>query len=146
MRLALTAGYCVFVCDNMAFQGDFTPVLAKHTKHFDLLDSLAVGIDRMQRNLKPMRKQIEAWRGTRISDEQARLVMYRAFIEGELEAPRYLARKVHQLYFEPEYPEFAGRNAWSLSNAFTTALKELDRDSRLPHVLAIFSLRCDEEE
>ena len=32
MRLALTVGYRVFVCDNMAFQGDFTPVLAKHTK------------------------------------------------------------------------------------------------------------------
>jgi len=29
MRLALTVGYRVFVCDNMAFHGDFTPVLAK---------------------------------------------------------------------------------------------------------------------
>src|SRR5271157_364179 len=29
MRLALTIGYRVFVCDNMAFHGDFTPVLAK---------------------------------------------------------------------------------------------------------------------
>src|SRR5579883_1258069 len=27
MRLALTCGYRVFVCDNMAFSGDFTPVL-----------------------------------------------------------------------------------------------------------------------
>src|SRR5580692_5873491 len=26
MRLALTVGYRVFVCDNMAFRGDFTPV------------------------------------------------------------------------------------------------------------------------
>ena len=31
MRLALTVGYRVLVCDNMAFHGDFTPVLAKHT-------------------------------------------------------------------------------------------------------------------
>lgn len=31
MRLALTVGYRVFVCDNLAFQGDFTPVLAKHS-------------------------------------------------------------------------------------------------------------------
>ena len=28
MRLALTVGYRVFVCDNMAFAGDLTPVLA----------------------------------------------------------------------------------------------------------------------
>jgi hypothetical protein len=26
MRLALTCGYRVFVCSNMAFSGDFTPV------------------------------------------------------------------------------------------------------------------------
>src|SRR5579862_102347 len=37
LRLALTVGYRVLVCDNMAFQGDFTPVLAKHSKHFSLV-------------------------------------------------------------------------------------------------------------
>src|SRR5438309_10533392 len=36
MHLALTVGYRVFVCDNMAFRGDFTPVLAKHSKNFSL--------------------------------------------------------------------------------------------------------------
>ena len=50
MRLAMTVGYRVFVCDNMAFQGDFSPVLAKHTKNFSLIDSISVGVDRMQRN------------------------------------------------------------------------------------------------
>jgi hypothetical protein len=40
MRLALTAGYRVLVCDNMAFHGDFTPVLAKHTKNLSLVDVL----------------------------------------------------------------------------------------------------------
>ncbi len=50
MRLALTVGYRVLVCDNMAFHGDFTPVLAKHTKHLSLVDILAVGVDRMQPN------------------------------------------------------------------------------------------------
>ncbi len=37
MRLAVTVGYRVLVCDNMAFHGDFTPVLAKHSKHFSLV-------------------------------------------------------------------------------------------------------------
>ena len=54
MRLALTVGYRVFVCDNMAFRGDFTPVLAKHSKNFSLVDALSVGVDRMQRNFEPM--------------------------------------------------------------------------------------------
>src|SRR6185436_17808781 len=42
MRLALTVGYRVFVCDNLAFKGDFTPVLAKHSKNFSLVDSLTI--------------------------------------------------------------------------------------------------------
>jgi hypothetical protein len=54
------------------------------------------------------------------------LTIYRAFIEGDLEAPRHLARKVHELYFRPVHPEFESRNMWSLSNAFTSAFKELD--------------------
>jgi hypothetical protein len=34
--------------------GVFTPVLAKHTKSFNLVDPLAVGVDRIQRNFEPM--------------------------------------------------------------------------------------------
>ena len=45
MRLAVTVGYRVLVCDNMAFHGDFTPVLAMHNKHFSLVDVLSIGID-----------------------------------------------------------------------------------------------------
>ena len=45
---------------------------------------------------------------------------------GKLEAPKHLARTVHGLYFEPKYEEFRPRTIWSLSNAFTSAFKELD--------------------
>jgi hypothetical protein len=41
------------VCDNMAFHGEFTPVLAKHSKSFSLIDGISVGVDRMQRNFVP---------------------------------------------------------------------------------------------
>lgn len=126
MRLALTVGFRVFVCDNMAFYGDFTPVLAKHSKHFNLQDALAVGIDRIQRNFEPMRRQVESWRSHQLTDDAAKLVIYRAFIESDLEAPKHLARRVHEHYFDPQYPEFSPRTFWSLSNAFTSAFKELD--------------------
>jgi hypothetical protein len=126
MRFALTVGYRVLVCDNMAFYGDFTPVLAKHTKHLSLVDTLAVGVDRMQRNFEPMKKQVEAWKATRIADETAKLVIYRAFVEGELDVPKHLARRIHDLYFNPPIEAFGPRTAWSLSNAFTSAFKDLD--------------------
>jgi hypothetical protein len=101
-------------------------VLAKHTKHLSLVDIFSVGVDRMQRNFEPMKKQVQAWKGTRLPDETAKLVIYRAFVEGELDVPKHLARRVHDLYFDPQIGEFAPRTTWSLSNAFTSAFKELD--------------------
>jgi hypothetical protein len=46
-------------------------VLAKHTKHLSLVDILSVGVDRVQRNFEPMRKQVETWKGTRLLDDIA---------------------------------------------------------------------------
>jgi hypothetical protein len=126
LRLGLTVGLRVFVCSNMAFSGDFTPVLAKHTKSFNLIDTLAVGVERIQRNFEPMQRQVEEWRKTQISDDRAKLIFYAAFVDGKLEAPRTLLSEVHRLYFEPEYPDFSARTMWSLSNAFTSAFKKLD--------------------
>ena len=126
LRLGLCCGLRVFVCWNMAFCGDFQPVLAKHTKSFNLIDMLSVGVDRIQRNFEPMRRQVETWRQTQISDEQAKLIFYSAFVEEKLDAPKSLLTDVHRLYFKPEYPEFAARTMWSLSNAFTSAFKMLD--------------------
>ncbi len=126
LRLGLTAGLRVLVCSNMAFNGDFTPVLAKHTKSFNLVDTLSVGVDHIQRNFEPMQHQVESWRRTQITDAQAKLIFYSAFVDGKLAAPRSLLSEVHRLYFEPQYPEFASRTMWSLSNAFTSAFKRLE--------------------
>ena len=62
----------------------------------------------------------------RQAHDTAKLVIYRAFVEGELDVPKHLARRVHDLYFNPQTEEFAPRTTWSLSNAFTSAFKELD--------------------
>lgn len=130
LRLALTIGYRVFVCSNMAFAGDFTPLLAKHTANFSLDDALAIGVDKIQRNFEPLQRQVENWRNLQLSDIEAKSIIYAAFIEGELEAPKSLINMVHSLYFEPIYPEFMPRNFWSLSNAFTSAFKELNPTSQ----------------
>ena len=113
--------YIVF----MAINGDFTPVLAKHSKSFSLIDCISEGVG-CNRTLSPMRKQVEAWQRSELRDVTAKVVIYEAFVEGRLEAPRRLARSVHDLYFQPKYEEFRPRTIWSLSNAFTSAFKELD--------------------
>ena len=119
-------GARVLVCMNMAFHGDFQPLLAKHSKSFSLVDAISVGVDRMQRNFEPMRRQVETWRAQQLTSATAKLIIYRAFIEDELDAPKHLARRVHELYFGPEHEDFQLRTMWSLSNAFTSAFKELD--------------------
>ncbi len=126
MRLAMTVGYKVFVCENMAFSGDFQPVLAKHSKNFSLQNALSIGVDEMQRNFDGMRRQVETWKEAQLTDTSAKLLIYRAFIESDLEVPKHLARPVHDLYFNPQHEEFHSRTLWSLSNAFTSAFKQLE--------------------
>lgn len=125
MRLALTAGYRVFVCDNMAFAGDFTPVLYKHTRRLDLVEVISIGVDRIQRNFAPLREQINGWQARELLDEEAKLLIYQAFIDRELPLPRRLLHKVHDNYFAPTCEAFLARTFWSLANAFTSAFKEL---------------------
>ena len=126
MRLALTAGYRVFVCDNMAFSGDFTPLLHKHTRNLELKDSISIAVDRIQRGLDPLRQRIDAMRGMGLTDNDARLYIYRAFLEREIRGlPRALMSGVHEHYFNPDDEAFRQRNMWSLSNAFTSAFKTL---------------------
>ncbi len=69
-------------------------MLAKHSKSFSLIDSISVGVDRMQRNFEPMRKQVEGWQTKEVTDVTVRVVIYGALVEGKLEAPKHLARNV----------------------------------------------------
>jgi hypothetical protein len=125
-RLSCTVGLRVFVCENLTFHGEYTPVLAKHSKHFSLEDSLAIGVDRMQRNFGPLKQQVETWRSQLLSTAAAKLLIYQAFIEEGSGFPKHLARRVHDLYFQPVHEEFQARTMWSLSNAFTSAFKDLE--------------------
>jgi hypothetical protein len=137
MRLAMCIGYRVLVCDNMAFHGDFTPVLAKHSKNFSLIDAVSIGVDRMQRNFEPLAGHIELARQAPLTDAAAKLIIYQAFVEGSLQVPRHLARTVHQNYFHPTHEDFEPRTVWSLSNAFTSTFKNLDA---VPHFRATAKL------
>ena len=80
----------------------------------------------MQRNFLPMRRQVEARRAQQLTTTAAKLTIYRAFIEGDLDIPKHLARGSTNSYFTPQHQQFESRTMWSLSNAFTSAFKELD--------------------
>lgn len=94
----------------MAFNGDFTPVLAKHSKNFSLKNAIEIAISDMQRNFQPMVQAVERWQGLQLTDVSAKMIIYRAFVEGDLEVPHHPDRKVHELYFNPQYDEFSAAN------------------------------------
>lgn len=126
MRLALTAGYRVFVCDNMAFSGDFAPLHHKHTRNLELRDSISIAVDRIHRNFETLEQQVRAMTDFGLTDNDAKLFIYRAFLENEIRGiPRNLMPLVHEHYFKPAIDAFVPRNLWSLSNAFTSAFKQL---------------------
>jgi hypothetical protein len=77
----------------------------------------------MQRNFGPLKQQVEVWRAMQLSTASAKLLIYQAFIEEETGFPKHLARRVHDLYFQPLHEEFQPRTMWSLSNAFTTEVR-----------------------
>lgn len=125
--LALVVGYKVTVCDNLMFAGDFTPVVKKHSKNADIVDILALGVERCQRGFDPLMRRVDAWRGHELPDDRARLIIYKAFIErAGIELPRHLGAKVHEEYFNPSFQEFQPGSLWSLEQAFTHSFKELD--------------------
>src|SRR5271166_5964965 len=73
--------------------GAYTPVLAKHSKHFSLEDSLAIGVDRMQRNFGPLKQQVAAIAHVVLADRRledrldgARRVCVRIYLEWLLDA------------------------------------------------------------
>ena len=124
MRLGLVAGYKVRICDNMMFQGDFNPLLAKHTKGLDLIEAVSLGVDRIHRGFKPLERAIQTKRLMQITDDDARVLIYQAFLEEKF--PISLIKQVHQNYFSPAYEEFYDRSLWSLENAFTESFKDLN--------------------
>jgi hypothetical protein len=125
MRVAMVAGYKVTVCDNMMLQGDFQPLLAKHSKNFALEDGLSIACDRIQRNIGRLHQEINQKQEKVIEPRDAKSLLYTAFTDGRF--PISLFRAVHREFFiAPSYEEFKASTMWSLENAFTTTFKKLN--------------------
>jgi hypothetical protein len=125
--LGLVFGYTTIVCENLSFSGAFEPLMRKHTKNANIQDIVALGVENAQRAWEPMTRKIDAWSHHSLTDDQARLVIYRAFIERDgLTLPRHLGPLIHQEYFEPTYEDFKPRTIRSLEAAFSQTIKMLE--------------------
>ncbi len=106
--------------------GVFTPVLAKHSKSFSLIDCISVGVDRMQRNFEPMRKEVELWQKSELTDVSAKVVIYEAFVEGKWQLPNILLAPSMTCTSNRGTRSSDRERSGVSPNAFTSAFKELD--------------------
>jgi hypothetical protein len=78
----------------------------------------------MQRNFDPMRKQVETWQKSELTDVTAKSPSMKRSSRANWRRPSSWREQC--TVNEPKYEEFRPRTIWSLSNAFTSAFKGLD--------------------
>jgi hypothetical protein len=120
------SGKSTFVEFGNVVPGAFTPGLAKHSKSFSLIDFISVGVDRMQRT--SIRCENKWMPGSEANSPMSplRWSSMKRSLKADRSSQTRCGGTVRDLYFEPKYQEFCSRRIWSLSNAFTSASKELD--------------------
>lgn len=119
--LGFCAGSRTFVCDNLAFRSDIT-VTKKHTRfgaqRFE--GEIARAVTTLGAFQRHEAERVRALQRTELSDERAEALMLRSFEAGNV-SHRVLPRVIAE-WRKPSFEEFSARTAWSLLNAFTTAL------------------------
>lgn len=117
----LVAGTQVFVCDNLAFNGE-VKLSHKHTRFAmrDLKQLTARAVGKLGDKFADFDRRVTAYKRHYLPDRSAhdlivRSVDCRAITTSQVPA-------VLQEWRKPRHEDFLPRNAWSLFNAFTEAL------------------------
>lgn len=130
MTLQLAAGVRVFVCDNLAFNGDLVALQKRHTIGLDLRAEIVRGVERyLVQQIKAV-DQIDRATAIKLGDARAKEIIYDTFLRGVL--PLRFLPEVHANFFEPapEWTDCHGRTLWGLHNAFTRVLAPTDVDGQ----------------
>lgn len=119
----IVAGASVFVCDNLSFSGE-VKFARKHTRFInrDLPQLVERSIGLLLEKWHDQDRRIEAYKEHEIHDPEAHDLVIRACDVGV--CSNRLIPAVLQEWREPVHEEFVERNAWTLFNAFTEALKD----------------------
>ena len=119
--LGFAAGSRVFVCDNLAFRSDIL-VTRKHTRfgrqRFE--GEIARAVVTLGSFREHETRRVLALQQREIPDDRAEALMLRSFEAGVV-SHRFLPAVIRE-WRSPSFEEFRPRTAWSLLNAFTTAL------------------------
>jgi len=122
MSAGLVYGNRVFVCDNLAFAGEYV-IRRKHTTHIlqDLPAIIDRGVGKYFEQADRQRILIERLQDRLINDQEAYHAMVDAASHGII--PYAGIRAVRQQWHHPGHQVFIPRTGWSLYNGFTETMK-----------------------
>jgi hypothetical protein len=120
--LGFCAGNRVFVCDNLAFRSELL-VRRKHTLNGErnFVGAIAQAVTSLTTFREQEGARIERLRHMELPEERADAMILRSFERGIIGA-QMLPRVLHE-WRNPAHEDFQPRTAWSLLNAFTSALR-----------------------
>jgi hypothetical protein len=119
---ALAMGSQIFVCDNLAFNGEV--VLARrHTTHImrDLPQLTTRAVGKLRDLATDTVERSASYKERDLNSPEAHDLIIRALDSGAITTT--MVPKVLDQWRKPNHPEFHDRNLWSLYNAFTETLK-----------------------
>lgn len=136
-----TTGASVMVCDNLCFssEGGIT-VLRKHTKGLlaTLEDNMITVLYRSQYTFDKLVEDSQRLRSREMDNDQAFKMLGLLFGHGLL-SPRQLPVAKRE-WLKPAHPEFEPRNAWSLMNSITDALKSTTPLKVMEHHIGVHDM------
>jgi hypothetical protein len=134
----IAAGAQVIVCDNLSFSGE-VKLARKHTRFIirDLPRLVQSAVGKLMDRWHHQDTRLATYKLADIDDRTAHDLVIRACDVGVV--PNRTIPEVLREWRQPQHAEFEPRNAWSLFNAFTEALKgnliELPRRTEALHGL-----------
>lgn len=124
MPIQIVAGIRVFVCDNLALNGDMVALKRKHTSGLDIQAELIAAVERYEQHYGRLVADVRQLQDRVLTDAEAKAMIYDLVYKAEA-LPIRLGGVVGTEYFEPKHKEFEPRTAWSLHNACTETIKQI---------------------
>jgi len=118
----LVAGTRVFVCDNLAFNGEVR-LSRKHTRHAfrDLRQLMARAVGQLGEKFRRLDERVVAYQHQPFGDREAHDFIVRS-IDSRVITPTQVPEVLKE-WREPSYDAFRPRTLWSLFNAYTEVFK-----------------------
>jgi hypothetical protein len=129
MSIQIIAGMRIFVCDNLAFNGDIVCVDRRHTSGLDLIGELEAAVMKYERHYRSLTIKVENLKARKLVDAEAKAMIYDVFAKEAM--PVRFFHSVGEEYFHPRHKEFRPRTAWSLHNSFTEVAKQMPLSTRI---------------